>query len=197
MKHLVLVLSLLMSPLASAERLAPPPVPFGLEPDAGSKLFLVGHAEGTQNYVCLPSTTATSGFAWTLFTPEATLYTHGDRQLTTHFFSPDPLEPAAFRPTWQHSRDTSRVWAKLNTPSSDSRFVEAGAIPWLLLDVTATQAGPRGRGALTRTTQIQRLNTSGGAAPATGCAGWDDVGKKQIVPYLADYFFYANPDREE
>jgi hypothetical protein len=159
---------------AYAERVTPPPVPAEIEVDAGSVAFLVGHAVGTQNYLCLPSTTSDTGFGWTLFTPEATLFSDDGRQLSTHFFSPKPLEIDSFRPTWQHSRDTSSVWARLNTPtstSSDSAYVAPGAIPWLLLKVIGAAAGPNGGFALGATTQIQRLNTSGGAAPSTGCSG--------------------------
>ena len=176
---------------ASARRVRAPRVPPEIEADAGSKAFLVGHAVGTQNYICLPSG---DEFAWILFTPEATLFDDRGRQLTTHFFRPDPSEPGSFRPTWQHSRDTSAVWAKLDTPSSDPDFVAEGAIPWLLLQVVGALAGPGGGDALTATTQIQRVNTSGGAAPSTGCAGHDDVGKKEFVPYTADYFFYSRPE---
>src|SRR5215216_5521720 len=47
---------------------------------------------------------------------------------------------------WQHSRDTSTVWAKvaLDGSSTDPAFVAAGAIPWLLLDVVGVQEGPSG-----------------------------------------------------
>jgi len=40
------------------------------------------------------------------------------------------------------------------------------------------------------TTFVQRVNTEGGVAPATGCAQLADVGKKAFVPYKADYIFY-------
>ncbi|MBV8865630.1 MAG: DUF3455 domain-containing protein [Acidobacteriaceae bacterium] len=43
---------------------------------------------------------------------------------------------------------------------------------------------------MTKTTFIQRLNTGGGSAPATGCAVATDVGKQTLVPYSADYFFF-------
>lgn len=66
----------------------------------------------------------------------------------------------------------------------------AGAIPWLRLQVVGSQSGPTGGSALTGTTFIQRLNTAGGLAPATGCAAAADVAKKALVPYEADYFFY-------
>ena len=63
----------------------------------------------------------------------------------------------AFRPAWQHSRDTSTVWAeKLVKPSSDPNFVAPGAIPWLWLHVVAAQEGPTGGHKLRKTTFIQR-----------------------------------------
>ena len=39
---------------------------------------------------------------------------------------------------------------------------------------------------------IQRINTSGGSAPATGCASLADVGNKQFVHYTADYVFFTS-----
>src|SRR5215203_1335768 len=67
---------------------SPPPVPASLQVPAGHKLFLVGHATGTQNYVCVPSGT---GVKFVLFTPQATLFSEG-KQATTHYFSPNPDE---------------------------------------------------------------------------------------------------------
>jgi hypothetical protein len=191
---LVSFLTISLAQPAHARKIQPPAVPAGLEADAGSRAFLVGHAVGTQNYLCLPSG---AGFAWTLFTPQATLFDGHGKQLTTHFFSPNPYENGTVRPTWQHSRDTSTVWMKLNTPSSDAAFVAPGAIPWLLLDVAGASAGPNGGDALAATTQIQRVNTVGGIAPATGCSAPAEVGTKAFVPYAADYFFYTNAERGE
>ena len=54
------------------------------------------------------------------------------------------------------------------------------------------QEGPTGGDTLTATTFIQRVNTWGGAAPPSGCAGLADVGAKAFVPYTADYFFYKS-----
>jgi hypothetical protein len=167
----------------------PPLVPQSLQVQQGNTVFLKGHAFGTQNYICLPAGT---GFAWTLFTPEATLFNRGDKQIITHFFSPNP--PAtAILPTWQHSRDSSAVWASAAAPPSfDPAFVAPGAVPWLLLQADATQDGPTGGDTLSGTTFIHRVNTSGGLAPATGCASLVQVGAKKFVPYEADYFFYTN-----
>src|SRR4029453_4259974 len=109
----------------------PPPVPAKIQPDEGSRLFLVGHAYGTQNYICLPSG---AGFKYVLFTPEATLFEHRAKQVITHFFSPNPEENNTVRATWQHSRDTSIVWAKAVDSidhTSNPELVAEGAIPWL------------------------------------------------------------------
>jgi hypothetical protein len=56
--------------------------------------------------------------------------------------------------------------------------------------VIGADAGPTGGNFLTQTTFIQRLNTKGGSAPATGCSVASDVGKQALVPYSADYFFF-------
>jgi hypothetical protein len=197
---------------ARADHVTPPPVPTKIQVPEGNTAFLVGHANGTQNYICLPcpnpTTPAamcpdTSGFAWLLFTPEATLFKDNDKQVTTHFFSPNPFENGAIRATWQHSRDSSIVWgggATAATHSSDPDFVAADAIAWLRLPKAGVQEGLTGGDTLTAVTFIQRLNTSGGVAPSDGCSQLTDVGKKAFVPYTADYFFYkkdAKSDEDE
>lgn len=70
-----------------------------IQQPAGSKLFLVGHAVGTQNYVCLPSD---SGVRFVLFTPQATLFdVNSGMQTMTHYFSPNPDEGGTVRAAWQ------------------------------------------------------------------------------------------------
>ena len=164
-----------------------PQVPPGLVVPAGHKLFLEGHAFGTQNYLCLPSASAPAGVAWINVGPQATLFADNGRQIITHFLSPNPDESGIARATWQHSRDTSAVWAAAD---ADPVFVEAGAIPWLRLHFVGRQEGPTGGDSLSETTYIQRINTVGGVAPATGCAAGTDVGKRYFSPYEADYLFY-------
>lgn len=191
---LAVALVLSLAPAVHARRIAPPPVPTGLEPEAGTRPYLVGHAVGTQNYVCAPSGSAV---AWKLYTPQATLFDGRGRQLTTHFFSPNPFQGDLFSPVWQHSRDTSSVWTRLHAASSDPAFVAPDAIPWLLLDVDGVAGGPSGGDALVATTQIQRLHTDGGVAPATGCTVATDLGNKAHVPYTADYYFYRSQGRRD
>jgi hypothetical protein len=181
---------------AYAQNVTPPPVPANIQVLPGNKAFLEGHAVGTQNYICLPSVTSVSGFAYVLFTPQATLFKDNDKQVITHFSSPNPIESGTIRVTWQDSKDTSRVWgvALPGNSSTDPNFVAPGAIPWLLVTIVGAQAGPTGGDTLTATTFIQRLNTTGGVAPSTGCASLADVGTQAFVPYTADYFFYKKSE---
>ena len=69
--------------------------------------------------------------------------------------------------------------------------VDPTAIPWLLLNVTS-HGGETGR--LSDITSIQRLETKGGNAPATGCDA-DHVGAESDVLYTARYFFYRTSHR--
>ena len=195
---------------ARAATVTPPRVPQKVEVPSGHTAFLVGHGVGTQNYICLP--TGPDSAAYTLFTPEATLFKPADntKQLITHFFSPNRTPTAlgetegTIRVTWQDSRDTSTVWAKLDTnpdgsfasasPSSDPDFVAKGAVNWLRLKTVGAEVGPDGGDTLSDTSFIQRLNTAGGLAPPDGCARFEDIGAKAFQPYTADYFFYENVD---
>lgn len=172
---------------APADRLGPPPIPANLHVPAGNVAFLLGHAVGTQNYICLPSGSA---FAWSFFGPQATLFNRQGKQITTHYLGANPSEGGTLRATWQHSRDTSAVWGMAVASSSDPNFVAPGAIPWLLLQVVGAEDGPDGGDSLAAATFIHRLNTTGGIQPSTGCALSTDVGKRVFVPYTADYFFY-------
>jgi hypothetical protein len=202
----MLASTLTLSPgrLAHAGDVTPPPVPQAIQVPQGSKAFLKGHAVGTQNYVCTPSSSSPSGVAYALFTPQATLYSDDREEVTTHYFSANPAEnnsnPAllsrgVIRATWRHSGDASTVWGEVKpgNASSDPAFVKQGAIGWVLLTAAGTEEGPTGGDTLTRTAFIQRVNTSGGAAPATGCASMADVGNQAWVPYTADYFSFTRP----
>jgi hypothetical protein len=184
------------------EEITSPITPAAITPPAGNSAFLVGHALGTQGYVCLPTST---GASWTVNAarPEATLFTNifGEAvQIITHFLSPN-TNPNGFapnplpfgNPTWQSSFDSSKVWGQAThavTAGSDPSCPNAGSIVCLLLQVIGAAEGPAGGKLLTKTTFIQRLNTNGGSAPATGCLVPGDVGKQVLVPYSADYFFF-------
>jgi len=72
---------------AAAQKIVSPTTPTGITPPAGNSSFMVGHALGTQGYVCLPMST---GASWTVNNarPEATLFTKvfgQDFEIITHF----------------------------------------------------------------------------------------------------------------
>ena len=188
-----------------ADDVTRPYVPADIEVPPGNTAFFKGHGVGTQNYICLPCPNLVaptmkcpkSGFAFTLFTPQATLF-NGEEQVITHYFSPN-LNPTnkdetkgTIRVTWQDSEDTSTVWGKVIESSSDPRFVASDAIAWLLVQVVGAQDGPTGGDTLSETTFIQRVNTFRGVAPS-GCDS-STVGTPAFVPYEADYFFYKAAD---
>ena len=187
---------------AAAQNVTVPPTPTDITVPAGNTAFLVGHAQGSQGYVCLPDP-STGGTSWTINAarPEATLFTKifgQDVQIITHFASIDanPNQNATLpvskggNATWQSSFDTSKVWAKavgtVNAGDDPASCPNTGAIPCLLLQSIGNQQGPTGGKFLADVTFVQRLNTKGGAAPTTACT----VGQTQLQGYSADYFFY-------
>ena len=172
----------------AADRITPPSVPSEIEVPAGYKPFLVGHAVGTQNYICAPAATNT-GLGWLMIGPQATVFGGDFQQFLTHYQSENPFM-AEINATWQHSRDTSAVWAKRFFGSSDPRYVAPDAIEWLLLRVTGAQLGPTGGDKLASTAFIQRVNTIGGMKPPASECTATTVNTRKLVSYEADYYFY-------
>jgi hypothetical protein len=163
-------LAALLPGLAYADSPPPPTVPQAIQVPSGNVPFLLGHATGTQNYTCQRSSTG-SGFAWTFVEPEATLVNDSGKQIMTHYAGP----------TWETKDGSTVVGARV-----DGVTVSTSAIPWLLLRATSTTPGQ-----LTTTTYIQRVNTTGGLAPASGCDA-STAGTVANVPYTADYYFYKS-----
>jgi hypothetical protein len=192
---------------SQAQNISSPATAAIITPPAGNSAFLVGHAVGTQGYICLPTSVGASTASWTAKAarPEATLFLSifgQDIGIITHFLSPNtnPNEaapdPLPFgNVTWQSSFDSSTVWAQVlhsnSIPAgSDASCPNTGAIPCLLLQSIGSKQGPAGGNIMARTTFIQRLNTNGGSAPADGCSTSEDVGNQKLVPYTADYYFF-------
>src|SRR5271167_1078898 len=107
---------------AAAQKVTPPPTPIDITAPAGNSAFLVGHAFGSQGYVCLPDP-VNGGTSWIInpARPEATLFVDvfgQPVQIITHFASinanpkPGVSVPLGGNATWQSSFDTSKVWAK-------------------------------------------------------------------------------------
>jgi uncharacterized protein DUF3455 len=185
----VLILGLQIFTLPSVhagDRIVVPDVPADIEAPAGFKAFFAGHAVGTQNYICAPSPT---GPKWLFVGPQATIFDGSGQQSLTHFQSVNHLQADAIQATWQHSRDSSAVWAKKLFGSIDINYVSPDAIEWLLLEVTGAAAGPTDGDRLLAASFIQRVNTVGGKEPAQACTA-AIVNQRQLVPYEADYIFY-------
>ena len=166
----VAVGGLLAAPQVATAKPGPPPVPADVAIPAGNVLSSMGAAQGFQIYTCQAQAT---GFAWVLQQPMAVLLQGGHKPFALHFGGP----------TWMAMDGSSVVAARDGSAPAPS----GNAIPWLRLKATSN-SGPAG-GTFTSTTYIQRLNTTGGVAPATGCdAG--HVGATAPVFYTADYYFY-------
>jgi hypothetical protein len=144
-------------------------VPAALNPPADATLEAAFAARGVQIYTCaVPA--AGGAPAWTLKAPHAVLF-KGFDTAAIHFAGP----------SWQ-ANDGSLV---TGTRTASDPGPDPTAIAWLLLQASSN-VGP---GLFADTTWIQRLDTEGGVAPATGCdAG--HVGAQVLVPYRANYFFY-------
>jgi len=168
-----IVTALAALPLAPAAQAGPPApdVPGKIQVPDGNKVFLVGHAIGVQIYSC---NATSSGFAWGFVAPRADLYGDNGKLIITHFAGP----------TWQ-AKDGGKVVGR----RVDGVRVDATAIDWLLLSAASTAAGPDGD-RLVKTTFIQRINTTGGLAPAAADCNATTAGTVVEVPYTADYYFW-------
>ena len=144
-------------------------VPEALQVPANEQLVVQVHAKGEQIYSCKVDGTQAG---WTLKGPEAQLFDKDGKAFGKHFAGP----------SWEASDGSTVVGkAAANAPSP-----EADSIPWLLVKVVSRS----GEGVLARVTSIQRINTKGGKAPASGCdAG--HAGREVRVAYSADYLFFA------
>ena len=129
----------------------------------GNEVAFHAYASGVQVY-------RWNGTAWVFIEPVANLFAdrnyHG--QVGTHYAGP----------TWE-SNSGSKVIAK----RVDGCSPNPSAIPWLKLEAVTTE----GPGIFNGVTFVQRVNTTGGTAPA---APGSFVGEEVRVPYTAEYFFY-------
>ena len=162
--------TLVAAPQLATASPGPPDVPQDIAVQDGHVLSGMGAARGFQIYTCQAQGT---GAGWVLQQPMAVLLEGGHKPFALHFGGP----------TWMAMDGSSVVAARDGIAPAPS----PGAIPWLRLKSTSTN-GPAG-GTLTSTTFIQRVNTTGGVAPATGCDA-DHVGATAPVYYTADYYFY-------
>jgi uncharacterized protein DUF3455 len=158
-------------------------IPPALAVPAGAALAEQYHGVGTQIYTCTPSGSAGGAagsgadagaitYSWVLKGPDAKLYDASGAQVGTHGIGPE----------WTSS-DGSVVNA---TKVEQVNSTVPGAVAWLLLRASSTT----GTGVFSNITYVQRLNTTGGAAPATGCDS-STSGTDTSISYTADYYFYT------
>jgi hypothetical protein len=174
--------------LIADQRITPPAVPGEIVISADVKPFFAAHAVGTQNYICAPA--PGGGLDWLFIGPQATIFDNDGEQVLTHFHSKNPFRNDLIQATWQHSRDTSAIWAIRSAGSLDAAYVAPGAIEWLLLDVSGAQVGPTGGDKLIGARFIHRVNTIGGMKPPTAECTPGAINNRRLVYYEADYYFY-------
>jgi hypothetical protein len=148
----------------------PAAVPENLRVPPGQSLLLRAIARGSQIYTCAAKAGGSPAFEWVLEAPDAELFDESGARIGRHYAGP----------TWE-SADGSRVVGEVI-----QRSPAQGAVPWLLLRAKSTE----GTGTLANVKYVQRLDTSGGVAPSTGC---DETraGSKASVAYSARYDFYG------
>jgi hypothetical protein len=140
-------------------------VPSSLQPPAGNVLSAEFLGRGVQAYEC------TAG-AWVFLEPAANLvgYATASSGIRTAIHYKGP--------TWESTTDGSLVQG-----TAIASVPVPGSIPELLLQATVN----RGTGIFGTVTYINRLDTTGGAAPSGSCTSGQTIG----VPYTAAYLFYV------
>ena len=140
-----------------------PEAPANLQVPNGNKVAFRAYAVGVQIY-------RWNGTNWLFVAPEAVLFAdagnHGE--VAIHYAGP----------TWESRSGSKVVGARVAGAT-----VDPNAIPWLLLRAVSSE----GPGIFHRVTFIQRVNTTGGNAPA---APGSSAGQEARVPYTAEYYFY-------
>jgi hypothetical protein len=129
-------------------------------------VLLKAPAHGVQIYTCHANG---AQFTWSAATPDALLTDYGN--IVLHHYK---------GPNWE-AADGSKITGIVPPAASDSP--DPNAIPWLKLQATGT-------GKFAKVGWVQRVETEGGKAPATGCDS-ASVGKEARIDYKAVYFFYT------
>jgi hypothetical protein len=148
-------------------------VPPALVP-AGEKAVERLAARGVQIYQCRSKVDSGGKTVaeWSFVAPEAELFDGDGKPAGKHYAGPHWEAPDG-------SKIIGTVKARADAPS-------AGAIPWLLL----TARSVAGDGRFAKASSVQRINTSGGVAPADGCDS-GRIGANARVNYTADYVLFT------
>ena len=141
----------------------PSPLCDRVKVEEGNKVAFHTYANGVQVY-------RWDGISWVLLEPIATLFANANYngKVGIHYRGP----------AWESNSGSKVVGTRLFGCSPDPT-----AIPWLKLEAIST-TGP---GIFSSVTYIQRVNTTGGLAPAVPGS---TIGEVIQVPYAAEYYFY-------
>jgi hypothetical protein len=146
-----------------------PDVPASLQVPTGNKVHFHAYAVGVQIYGWDAASST-----WVFKAPEAVLYDSDGNIVGMHYAFAGPTRPA-----WESESGSLVVGARMIPGVT----VDPNAIPWLLLQAVQTE----GPGIFEPTTYVQRVNTTGGKAPA---AAGTVNGQEARVSYTAEYYFY-------
>jgi hypothetical protein len=157
----------------TAAPLTAPATPAEIAVPAGHKPTFMAMAKGVQVYECAAG--EGGALAWKLHAPKADLLDGNGAVIGSHYGGVD--KGMAPGPYWE-AKDGSRVHG-----AKPAKAPHEGSIDLLRLEA----ADVTGAGVLAGVKFIQRLDTTGGVAPAGACT----AGQTTEVPYTATYYFFA------
>ena len=171
--YVSLVLALLVTGCANMDAAKPmASVPDRLKPGPNEVFLMVIPAKGVQIYECRVKRDQPGQYEWAFVAPEAALFDTRGNPIGRHYAGPH----------WE-SVDGSKV---VGTVKERADAPLANAIPWLLLNAKSTGS----KGAFSKVSSIQRVNTVGGAAPAANCPQ-ASAGTSARIDYTADYTLFV------
>ena len=169
LKRPLLVTSFILSGLAVIGCASMPETPSAIKPPAGQVLAFDALATGVQIYECKAKTD--TQYEWTFVSPEAPLTDKAGVVMGKHYGGP----------TWE-ANDGSTVVGEVRAREAAP---SPSAIPWLLLSAKSNT----GTGVFSSIKSIQRVDTTGGVAPAQPC-GVATAKTSIRVPYTAKYLYF-------
>ncbi len=149
------------------------PIPASLVP-AGERSVERIAARGVQIYECRAKPGDAADATWALVRGEAVLSDPQGNAAGKHY--------SAGGPVWE-APDGSKF---IGSVKARADALQKGAVQWLLLSTKSIG----GEGRFSKITSLQRVNTDGGVAPASGC-DVKSVGAIERVPFTADYVLFA------
>ncbi len=147
-------------------------LPASIQVPAGNKVAWETVGKGDITYECKDKAGMPGQVEWTFAGPDAKLMDRSGKQVGKYYGPPA---------TWE-ANDGSKLTATQLAVAPST----AGALPYQLVKANPAM----GSGALTGVTYIQRVNLTGGVAPANMACTMANKGQKTTVPYQADYIFY-------